>query len=294
LLHLLWIVPLLLLIFFLSSPRFRGDIAETRVRRLLATGLERNRYTVFNDLLLADAGGTRQIDHLVISKFGIFVIESRYVRGWVSGAEFQERWKQKSLWRQTQFDNPLHSCRLQVERLQRLLNYPASVFHPLVVLVGHKGAKTRLPENVIAPEKLLGLLRRKSGQLLNAEQAERAIRTIDQARLAGSGAWRLKPLSAVRLLLLLALVAGVYLAFRDDIEDWVAAARLRAEQRSAPEQFRADGSRKSERELWEDSLVCAYSVDTGRCACYEPDGKTADLAPETCRSLAEKGSVLKQ
>jgi len=183
---------------------------------------------------------------------------------------------------------------LQVERLQRLLNYPASVFHPLVVLVGHKGAKTRLPENVIAPEKLLGLLRRKSGQLLNAEQAERAIRTIDQARLAGSGAWRLKPLSAVRLLLLLALVAGVYLAFRDDIEDWVAAARLRAEQRSAPEQFRADGSRKSERELWEDSLVCAYSVDTGRCACYEPDGKTADLAPETCRSLAEKGSVLKQ
>jgi hypothetical protein len=40
LLHLLWIAPLLLLIFFLSSPRYRGDIAESRVRRLLATGLE--------------------------------------------------------------------------------------------------------------------------------------------------------------------------------------------------------------------------------------------------------------
>ena len=38
-LHLLWIIPLLLLIVFISSPRFRGDIAESRVRRLLRTGL---------------------------------------------------------------------------------------------------------------------------------------------------------------------------------------------------------------------------------------------------------------
>ena len=292
--HLLWIVPLLLLIFFLTSPRFRGDIAQSRVRRLLASGLESNRYTVFNDLVLADAGGTRQIDHVVISKFGIFVIESCYVRGWISGAEFQERWKRKSLWRRSQFDNPLHSSRLQAETLQRLLDYPASVFHPMVVLVGHKGARTRLPENVVGAEKLLASLRKKTVQLLDAEHAERAVRTIDQARLSASRTWLPEPLKLLRLLLLLALTAGACLAFRDDIEGWIAAARLQQEQRSAPEQFRADGSRKSERELWEDSLVCAYSADTGRCACYERDGRAVDLAPEVCRSLAEKGSILNQ
>ena len=58
LLHLAWIVPLVLLIAFVSSPRFRGDIAESRVRRLLEAGLERNLYTVFNNLVIPSGGGS--------------------------------------------------------------------------------------------------------------------------------------------------------------------------------------------------------------------------------------------
>jgi hypothetical protein len=73
-------------------------------------------------------------------------------------------------------------------------------------------------------------------------------------------------------------------------QDW----QERAERRSAPERFHPDGQPKSERELWEDSLVCAYSVDTGRCACHDRDGARVDLAAERCRELAERGSVLRQ
>ena len=293
-LHLLWIVPLLLLIFFLSSPRFRGDIAETRVRRLLATGLERNRFTVFNDVLLPSGGGTIRIDHLVVSKLGIFVIESHYVRGWISGTEVQDRWQQHLLGRSVRFDNPLHRTRSQVEALQRLLNYPAAVYQPLVVLVGLKGFKRRPSEKVLTAESLLARLRRDTQLSLSSEQADQAIRTIGEWRLDKPGGRLLRPLNGLRLLLLLVLLVGVFLAFRGDIERLTAEWRQQAEQRSAPEQFHPDGKRKTGYELWEDSLLCAYSADTGRCACYEPGGARVDIEAAACRTLAERGSVLRQ
>jgi hypothetical protein len=294
LLHLLWIVPLLLLIFFLASPRFRGDIAETRVRRLLASGLERNLYTVFNDVVLPSGGGTVQVDHLVVSRFGIFVIESCYVRGWISGTAVQERWRQHFTWRSVRFPNPVHRNRLQVDALQRLLDFPTAAFHPLVVLVGHKGFRKRPPEQVVSPESLLAQIRKKSRPLLSAEQANDVLHKIGQARLKPGGGRMFRPLSVLRLLLILALLAGAWLAFRDDLVRLSTDLQQRAQQRSAPEQFHPDGRRKSEREIWEDSLVCAYSQDTGRCSCYEPGGVRADIAPADCKALAKRGSVLEQ
>lgn len=290
-LHLLWIVPLLLLIFFLSSPRYRGDIAESRTRRLLSHGLERNLYTVYNGLLLPAGGGTVSVDHLIVSKFGIFVIDSEYVRGWISGGEFQQQWRQKRWRRNVPFDNPMHRNRLQVEALQRMLDFPASVFHPLVVLVGQDGFKDKLPENVLPPGRLLAQIRKKTRHLLTAEQADQAIRTIDGARLHSTGG---RPLTWLRLALLAAVMAGAWFAYRDDIARIVAERQLEGERSENPAAFHPDGRRKTERELWEDSLTCAYSVDTGRCACYDPAGKRVDLDATSCRELAERGSVLRQ
>jgi len=294
LLHLAWIAPLLLLIIFLSSPRFRGDIAESRVRRVLAAGLQRNLYTVFDSLRLPAGGGTIEVDHVVVSKLGIFVIESHYARGWVSGSAVQDRWKQQSLLGATRVDNPVHRNRLQVEVLQRCTGFPAAVFHPLVVVVGHRGFKQRPPPNVVTVEALLPWIRRQTRQVLSPEQADQAVRAIHEARLESKRGWFSKPTNLLRLLLLLALLAGCYLAFRDDLAQWAGDLQLRKEQRSNPEQFHADGRRKTERELWEDSLACAYSADTGRCTCFEPSGARADIAPDHCRALAERGSVLKQ
>ncbi len=292
-LHLLWIVPLLLLIFFLSSPPFRGDIAETRVRRNLSTGLERNLYTVFHDVVLPSGGGTARIDHVVVSKFGIFVIESLYLRGWISGTEVQDRWQQHSLGHKARFDNPLHRNRLQLEALQRLLDYPAAVFQPVVVLVGPKGFRKRPPERVVMAESLLPWLRQKTQQKLSPEQADWAVRKIHELRLEQPAAL-LKPSSLLRLLLLLVLLGGAYLAFQEHIEQLISKMQQRAEQRATPEQFHPDGRRKSEQEVWEDSLVCAFSADTGRCACYDKAGARVDIEAALCQSLAEKGSVLKQ
>jgi hypothetical protein len=294
LLHLAWIVPLVLLITFISSPRFRGDIAESRVRRLLASGLEKSRYTLINDLVVPSGGGTTRIDHVVVSKFGIFVIDSCYVRGWISGTAVQAQWRQHRWHGATRFDNPVHRNRLQVEALQRLMDYPASVFVPLVVLVGQKGFKSPPPQNVVGADRLLAFIRKKSRHELNAEQADRALQKIDAVRLSSPAGWAANRWKLLRALLFLVLLGGLWLAFRDDLTRLAADLDQAAERREAPELFHPDGTRKTERELWEDSLICAHSVDTGRCSCFEPGGGLADVSAETCRELAERGSILKR
>ena len=284
--HLLWIIPLVLLIVFIASPRFRGDIAETRVRRILAAGLEKNRYTILNDVTIPSSGGTAHIDHIVISRFGIFVIESQHASGRVSGGEFQERWKQYHLGRFTRFDNPMHRNALQLGALENLLKVPASKLHPVVVMVGQKDFKTPMPGNLLPPEKLIAYMRKKARHILDGDQADRMLKVIEDARLRPDSRMYVGKWTLVQIFLLMTLIAGAYLAFRDDIAD--------LQVMESPGMFHPDGSRKSEQELWEDSLLCAFSSDSGRCSCYEPGGARVEIGPEKCRSLAERGSVLKQ
>ena len=71
--------------------KLNGEKGEKRVCRILKKlGPE---YKVLNDLLIEGEGGrTAQIDHVVISKYGIFVIETKNKRGFIVGASDQQEW----------------------------------------------------------------------------------------------------------------------------------------------------------------------------------------------------------
>jgi restriction system protein len=49
--------------------------------------LDSRLYRVFHDLYLPrpDGKGTTQIDHVVVSRYGIFVIETKNMTGWIFG-----------------------------------------------------------------------------------------------------------------------------------------------------------------------------------------------------------------
>ena len=292
LLHLLWIAPLALIIAFISSPRFRGDIAENRVRRLLANGLNKSRYTVLNDVELPAGGGTVHVDHIVVSRFGVFVIESQYAKGMISGGEFQDRWKQEYWGRTKRIENPMHRSAVQAETLGRLLDISAPKIHPIVVMTGQSGMKTRSPAHLVPAEQLISYIRKKGTHVLEPEQADQVLKIIMDGRVHPSVHSQVSKWTLLTVFLVLVLLAGIWLAFGEQIRGVQEMLSERHEQRESPEMFHPDGSRKTEQEQWEDSLVCAWSEDTNRCACYEPDGERADLEQSKCRSLAERGSIL--
>lgn len=108
-------------------------------------------YHVFEDVYLPrpDKKGTTQIDHVVISPFGIFVIETKNYRGWIFGDEKQAKWTQNLFGKKYTFQNPLHQNELHVRALAIYLDQSRGVFHSIIYFIGDCELKTRMPGNVL-------------------------------------------------------------------------------------------------------------------------------------------------
>jgi hypothetical protein len=81
------IVSILAIYFWkLNSPKIKGIIGEKSISSILYF-LDKSKYKVINNIVLKKDTKTSQIDHIVISDFGIFVIETKNYKGWIIGHE---------------------------------------------------------------------------------------------------------------------------------------------------------------------------------------------------------------
>ena len=92
----LYILGLLIIIFTiwiilrLNSTKRLGKRGERNVNfnlRFLP-----NEYHLFNDVYICFNDRSVQIDHIVVSKYGIFVIETKNIKGWIFGTDTSEYW----------------------------------------------------------------------------------------------------------------------------------------------------------------------------------------------------------
>jgi len=175
----MWIVVslfvLVLLVGSLSKlPGVKGRIGEGIVNRAVLGRLDRTRYSVFHDLYLPrpDGRGDTQIDHIVVSQFGIFVIETKNMTGWIFGDETSRSWTQTIYRKKYRFQNPLHQNALHIGALSKHLGLPRSQFHNLVFFIGDAELKTKLPANV-ATRGFRALICKHETPVLSAEVVER-------------------------------------------------------------------------------------------------------------------------
>lgn len=111
-----------------------GKRGERIVAKELAK-LKKKDTIILNDLLLPTSNGrTSQIDHVVISTRGIFVIETKNHSGRISGGEHAQYWQQHLSSQSRTFYNPLLQNRSHLRAIRRLLpKLDAGVFSTMVV-----------------------------------------------------------------------------------------------------------------------------------------------------------------
>ncbi len=63
----------------------KGALGETAVKAGAALALPSSVYRRYHDVTLPTAGGTTQIDHVFVSVFGVFVVETKNMNGWIYG-----------------------------------------------------------------------------------------------------------------------------------------------------------------------------------------------------------------
>lgn len=85
------ILIILCILIKIYYPKFRDFMGEFWVK-LELNKLPKNKYIILNDIMIKDDKGTHQIDHLVLSEFGIFVVEMKNYYGLIKGKEFDNKW----------------------------------------------------------------------------------------------------------------------------------------------------------------------------------------------------------
>lgn len=135
---------------------FKGKFQEIILDIGLFIGLDKKEYQVHSNVtleLLEDI--TTQIDHVIISKYGIFVIEAKNYSGWIYGNSKQKTWTQVLYNQKNIFQNPLRQNYKHVKFLQALLSIPDVMeldekdFHSIIFFSEQSTFKTDMPPNVM-------------------------------------------------------------------------------------------------------------------------------------------------
>lgn len=149
----------ILLLFIVLLTVFRSKRAERRgIRgeRLVSSILSSlpTEYTLFNDVYIEVKGHSVQIDHVVISQYGIFVIETKNYTGWIFGTDQSEYWIKNVYGNKYQFRNPLKQNYSHLKSLQALLDISEAKFVPIVVFLNGATLKCNTMGYVIYPQQL--------------------------------------------------------------------------------------------------------------------------------------------
>jgi hypothetical protein len=127
--------------------------SEARVSRALRERYASPDYHLLSHVTLPIKNGTTQIDHILVSRFGVFVIEAKDYRGWIFGNRDDRYWTQVLFRTKFRFQNPIRQNFLHARAVRELLDFlPAGVIRPVVLFTGTAEFRTPLPDGVFSLE----------------------------------------------------------------------------------------------------------------------------------------------
>ncbi len=142
------LLAILGLLIRILTPKVKGWFGETVVATILH-GLPENEYSILNNIMLKTNYGTTQIDHIVVSLYGIFVIETKNYKGWITGSEFSEQWTKNMYGKKYSFRNPLKQNYAHMKALESLLGLEENKFIPIVAFSWNTDIKVKTKKPVV-------------------------------------------------------------------------------------------------------------------------------------------------
>ncbi len=181
-----WLIPVAITIGIFKSPWGKGYLGEQLVRLLSRLMLDKNIYHPVHNITLSTLDGTTQIDHVFVSRFGIFVIETKNMRGWIFGGENQAQWTQKIYKQSFKFQNPLRQNYKHMKVLEAVLQIPLDKIHSVVAFVGGSTFKTVMPSNVTYGIGFISYIKSFREVAFTENQVQELLCRIQSGRLAST------------------------------------------------------------------------------------------------------------
>ncbi|MCW8863814.1 MAG: NERD domain-containing protein [Colwellia sp.] len=183
-----YLIPIFIFAVIIKSAWFKGVIGEWQVNLLIKFFLDKNDYHLIKNVTLPTyiddkEHGTTQIDHIIVSKYGIFVVETKNMKGWIFGSENQKQWTQQIFKHKSKFQNPLHQNYKHVKTLQACLSTKKESVFSVIIFIGDSTFKTKMPENVRFARGGIEFIKNKTDIVFNRQEIAGVIEQIESGRL---------------------------------------------------------------------------------------------------------------
>ncbi len=104
-------------------------------------------YLILNNIMFKTKDEhTHQIDHIVISKYGIFVIETKQYNGYIKGNDYDKKWEIYFGRKKFYTNNPVHQNYGHIQSLKEILTINDSCFISIVCISSR--AKTNIKSDI--------------------------------------------------------------------------------------------------------------------------------------------------
>ena len=161
-------------------PRLKGFLGEAVINIRIRRDLDPNFYHLIPNVTLPTPEGTTQIDHVIVSRYGIVVLEAKAYKGWIFGGEHESQWTQTIYKRKERFQNPLRQNYKHTRTLSDLTGIPHEYFKSLVVFAGEAEFKSPMPANVVHLQGFTPYIKSHTTPIIQDEQVPEVTAAIQE------------------------------------------------------------------------------------------------------------------
>lgn len=149
----------------------KGEVGERKVASILSA-LPPDKYQILNDITIRNYNSTTQIDHIVVSIYGVFVIETKYYKGWIFGTQDSQYWTQNLYGYKYKLYNPILQNNTHILSLKKVVPDLSNVPIFSIVAFSHQARlDDRISGNyVIFWHELVSTITRRTEVSLTPEQ----------------------------------------------------------------------------------------------------------------------------
>ena len=145
---LIFLVIFIVFVLIMKTNTFKGLFGEFIVNFVINRMLNKHKYKLLKNVTLTTEDGTTQIDHIIVSRYGIFVLETKNMKGWIFGKERDKLWTQQLFKKKFKFQNPLLQNYKHTKTISDKFNIPHDNIKSIVLFVGNSTLKNKKIKNV--------------------------------------------------------------------------------------------------------------------------------------------------
>ena len=166
----------------------QGSNGERYIAKLLQELPEG--YRCLHDLLLKYEGYTVQIDHVVISEYGVIVIETKNFRGMIYGSGENKRWTQVNKGKKRRFYSPTIQNNRHRFVISRICKLPIEKVIPITVFVGKCELHLEDVGRIILSKDLLPYIYGITEKILSQSDVERIFKRLESKNITSESTRR--------------------------------------------------------------------------------------------------------